>query len=254
MPTNGTGNPVRRWLSVRRNQFIAGGIAAVVLVVVIAAVAGGSGGGGSKQSVSAPPAKKASSGANGNVPPPTIPTTTTTTPAPQQASGDSDQVVNLTFPTTMPALVHATYQGDSNFIVHGVNSLGVSGSLLVNVIGAYDGVTPLNFTVDEQATALQVQAQGPWTITVSPLSTAPEVPAHGSYMSSSDQVIGIAAGTTLASFGYSGDSNFIVHAVTGTQETLVVNEIGAFNGQEVIPAGTLYLIVEAQGSWSVTLG
>lgn len=91
-------------------------------------------------------------------------------------------------------------------------------------------------------------------MTISPISTAPVVRSPGNYSASSDQVIAIFGAVTTATFNYSGSSNFIVHAITASQETLVANEIGTFNGNEIIPVGTLYLIVEAEGPWSVTLG
>jgi hypothetical protein len=241
---------VPKWLTVRRNQFIAGGaLTLVVLAVVLALILGG-GGSSSKTSGSA---SGSGSGLGTGATFPTFATTTTTTPQPQQASGTSDQVVALTFPTSTPALLHATFQGSENFVIHEINGLGLQGDLLVNTIGSYDGVTPVNFLSSDGATKLQIQGQGPWTITLSPIATAPRVQSPGTYSANGDAIVAISGSATTAVFNYTGAENFIVHAVTPSQEALVVNEIGAFNGTEVVPTGTLLLIVKASGPWSVNL-
>jgi hypothetical protein len=246
------GSPVarfRNWLSVRRNQAVAGGALILVVVVVLVLILGG-GGGSSKTNGSA---SGSGSGLGATTTPQTFPTTTTTTPQPQQASGTSDQVVALTFPSSTPALLHATFQGSENFIVHEINGLGLQGELLVNTVGSYDGVTPVNFLTSEGATKLQIQGQGPWTITLSPIATAPRVQSPGTYSANGDAIVAISGSPTTGVFNYTGAENFIVHAVTSNQESIVVNEIGAFNGTEVMPTGTVLLIVKASGPWSVNL-
>jgi hypothetical protein len=51
-----------------------------------------------------------------------------------------------------------------------------------------------------------------------------------------------------------GSSNFFVHAYTADSAELLVNEIGNFSGEVLIPDGTLLLTVGADGTWTGTPG
>ena len=56
-----------------------------------------------------------------------------------------------------------------------------------------------------------------------------------------------------AHFHNTADASFVVHPYTATQGSLLVNEIGAFDGTEMLPSGTLVLEVQSNGAWSMDL-
>jgi hypothetical protein len=183
---------------------------------------------------------------------PAPPTTTTTTP-PQQASGQSDGVVNVTYPSSQAALLHATYQGTSNFVIKGIDASGNEDTLFVNTIGNYDGVRLMNAQTQSTPTRLQVQASGPWTITISSAFTAPVATSPGHYANNGDQVLLVKGHPSTGHFFNTGDANFVVHAYTSSQVELLVNEIGNFSGTEIVPNGTILFEVESNGAWTVDL-
>lgn len=50
-----------------------------------------------------------------------------------------------------------------------------------------------------------------------------------------------------------GDANFVVNSYSGSSRQLLVNEIGAFDGTEIIPSGTILFEVQSNGGWSIDL-
>jgi len=59
------------------------------------------------------------------------------------------------------------------------------------------------------------------------------------------------SGLTPATIKNSGGDNFIVQAYSSSSGDLLVNEIGAYNGEVPLPDGTLLISVESTASWSI---
>jgi hypothetical protein len=186
------------------------------------------------------------------IPAPPTTTTTTTTP-PQQASGQSDSVVNITYPSSKAALLHATYQGDSNFVVTGFDATGGQGELFVNTIGHYDGVRLMNVDTQSTPARLQVQASGPWSIAITAATGAPVATSPGHFDGIGDQAILVHGSASTGHFHNTGDANFVVNSYSASNRQLLVNEIGAFDGMEIIPTGTILMEVQSNGGWSIDL-
>ena len=55
---------------------------------------------------------------------------------------------------------------------------------------------------------------------------------------------------------HSGEYNFIVWALDnrGHYRGLLVNKIGSYKGRVVLPAGTRYVTITADGAWTITRG
>ena len=54
-------------------------------------------------------------------------------------------------------------------------------------------------------------------------------------------------------FAHEGDGNFAVWAY-GDESALLVNDVGAYTGETLVPVGTVVLDVTANGLWSMTQG
>lgn len=170
----------------------------------------------------------------------------------QSVSGTGDAVPSLT-PFREPAIVTLTHQGTSNFIVHPVNSAGTEGMSWANDIGNWTG-TVFQPKESRAITAASVQADGVWTIDVKPLKSAPVVPTK-SYQGAGTAVVkfkSTQSSPKRIALTHDGDSNFIVRPISsgGKQGMSIVNEIGDFNGSVVLPKGTRYLEVIADGTWT----
>lgn len=181
------------------------------------------------------------------------PTATLVTFAPIRLNGRGDDVVRLSKPD-VPAVVHLTHQGSSNFIVTSYDSDGARIDLLVNEIGRYDGVRPLDFALNEWTERLEIQADGAWTAVIEPITAATAVAVpNGGYNGRGDAVLLLTGGDPdTATLSHSGTSNFVVQAYGSTRH-LLVNEIGVYNGTVIVPRDTVVLEVVADGSWRLAI-
>lgn len=192
----------------------------------------------------------------------TIPATTTTTTTTTistgfesfTVSGSGSDVVSLSVPGDDPAIIHLTHDGSSNFIVWSLEADLSYVDLLVNEIGPYDGVRGLNigWFSPEPVRYLEIDADGNWELTVSPISSARSM--GGSRSGHGDEVLRYTAGTpnTMHST-HDGSSNFIIlgHESDGSYGDLIVNEIGSYNGTDVVEAGIRILEIRADGNWTL---
>ncbi len=60
--------------------------------------------------------------------------------------------------------------------------------------------------------------------------------------------------TSIATFTHIGSRNFIVKVFRGTQESILINEIGTYNGKRpLIGTDPIKLSIEADGGWTVSI-
>ena len=61
---------------------------------------------------------------------------------------------------------------------------------------------------------------------------------------------------TRVTLTHDGESNFIVRPLktSGKAGMSVVNEIGTYQGTRLLPSGTKYLEIDADGAWTVKVG
>ena len=109
---------------------------------------------------------------------------------------------------------------------------------------------------DEHSVALKIEADGAWTANVKPVSSARKWTASGKLSGKGDDVVRVdppASGLTAATIKHQGKSNFAVTSYSPEGGDLLVNEIGAFSGEELLPNGTFLLQIEADGAWTVVV-
>jgi hypothetical protein len=161
--------------------------------------------------------------------------------------------VQLGLSTDEPYIATITHSGEGNFSVWAIDEDGNRLELLVNTIGNYKGVRPLNLTADPAV--LEIDADGDWQVRVQMLDQAPvwngKAAGTGPAVLLVDQS-GV-SGLTTVRITHSGESNFVVWAYGDTSD-LLVNEIGEYSGEELLSAGTVVLDIEADGDWTVERG
>jgi hypothetical protein len=175
--------------------------------------------------------------------------------APINLSGTGAKVAKFEIPETAAAIATINHRGSSNFAVTSLDASGGTNELLVNEIGNYAGT--VLFDVVDHSVAFEIEADGSWRIDIKPISAARA-------WDPSERLIGKGADVVLVSppssglvtldLTHEGESNFAVTSYTADSHDLLVNEIGQFSGQVLLPDGTLLLQVEADGSWSGTPG
>jgi hypothetical protein len=159
-------------------------------------------------------------------------------------------------PEDTPAIAKVTYGGSSNFAIAALAADGSTNDLLVNEIGKYTGTVLFDEDVGVHSVAFEITASGKWTIRILPVTSSRPWNTTEKLTGKGDDVVLAVPPTgafTTATIKHSGESNFAVIAYGAEGSDLVVNEIGNYSGQVVLPDGTLLLEVTADGAWTVAL-
>lgn len=163
--------------------------------------------------------------------------------------GNGDDIVDLKN-SIKNGIVVGYYPGDSNFIVKSLDSMGNSIDLLFNEIGYTKGAVTFGFGYSSaKAKSFEIQADGPWTLTIREMNKASAFKSSGSGFA----VMKYSSKTQRFRIRHSGDSNFIVKEYcTNGYDDLVVNEIGTYSGKKQLAGGSCIIEIQADGDWSFT--
>ena len=161
--------------------------------------------------------------------------------------GSGDDIIDVPAVDDAPLVATLTHAGSSNFAVTSFSPDGDRVDLMVNVIGNYEGTVPYNF--QEVVAELEINADGPWTVTISDLRDQPTIAETPS--GTGDMVLLHDGTGGRLSLTHDGDSNFAVRGWE-TRRQLLVNEIGAYEGTvRMDPA--VALEIAADGNWTLSL-
>jgi hypothetical protein len=158
--------------------------------------------------------------------------------------GRGDDVIDIVYPGgTTTAALFATYQGQSNFIVVGLNK-GERNAGLINEIGNYEGTVLI-----DSADQVQVKASGPWHLELRPLLSLPNFDKHAE--GHGDQVLIYTGRRGVLAAVHDDESNFILHQIRSNGSNSLVNEIGAYTGKVALAAGPAFITIRADGNWTL---
>lgn len=168
--------------------------------------------------------------------------------------GVGDSVVQIALPGGPDAIGIATvsHSGARNFVIWALDEGLAQSELLVNTIGGYAGSVPFNLSTSERITALEITADGPWSVTLRDVQTVREAPQGVSTTGQGDDVLLYLGDATIADVSHSGERNFVIWSY-GSDSELLVNDIGSYTGAVRWPAGTALIQVNADGAWSLGL-
>ncbi|MBB5870853.1 hypothetical protein F4553_004232 [Allocatelliglobosispora scoriae] len=172
-------------------------------------------------------------------------------PADKVYSGSGDKVVTLApLDENYLYLATVTHRGSSNIAIVSRDADGQYLDLVVNEVGIYTGTSPL--TMRKYPSKLEIDASGPWTVTVKVAQKATAWSGSGS--GRGNTVLRVPAGTltgpTSITATHTGSANFIVQAY-GRTSSLLVNDIGRYSGKVVLPDDTVLIEIRASGSWTL---
>jgi hypothetical protein len=255
----------------RRGLWIALGIAALVIVLIIGALSGNddepaAGDGGASPSATSPatPSPTGEPTASVAATTPTIAPTPTPSPAPTptpepafatiELSGSGNAVPRFEIPADAAAIADITHAGSANFALWTIDQGGSQTDLMVNVIGNYAGTALFDETAGSHSVAFEVEASGSWTIAVKPVAEAFRWDGVAMLTGSGDDVAILdppSAGLMTVTATHSGDGNFAIWAYAESTD-LLVNEIGTFSGEVLLPDGTFLFEIQANGPWTIS--
>jgi hypothetical protein len=165
--------------------------------------------------------------------------------------GRGNAVKKFKIPRDAVAIAEITHRGARNFAIWSVDRLGTKLDLLVNTIGDYNGTVLFDEQPGQHSAAFQVEADGTWRIRILPIERAPKWNGRDSLDGRGDSVIALTrptSGLLTTNIRHEGSRNFAVWAY-GDSTDLLVNEIGRYKGESLVPAGTLLFEVQADGRW-----
>ncbi|MPZ52241.1 MAG: hypothetical protein GEU79_05830 [Acidimicrobiia bacterium] len=173
---------------------------------------------------------------------------------PFTTTGSGNDVVSFRIPNDTTALLDFNHDGSSNFIVHSLDGNYDIVDFLVNEIGTYHGRRMLYggwFGEPEPVRHLEIDADGDWSVTARPMSAARRFGT--SLNGSRDDVVFYTGSSPTLTSTHDGESNFIIVGYFGTGEynDLIVNEIGAYSGTDVIESEIEILDIQADGNWTL---
>lgn len=171
--------------------------------------------------------------------------------------GTGDRILRIERPVARgPVVIEITGDGTENFAVWTLDAALEYDKLLVNEIGAYRG----RVLVDERGTTterLKIESDGPWTVAVLPPTAAPWL--TGPVQGEGPEVLRWTGPRRVLGMSHAGESNFIVTAYAESADGVedpyletLVNTIGVYHGESILPAGPCLIEVEADGDWVFT--
>ena len=168
-----------------------------------------------------------------------------------KAKGSGDKIVKLAAQEE-PTIAKITAKGGGNFAV-----ISYAGSdyddLLVNEVGSYSGTV----YVAAGVTRFKITSSGTWTIEVKPVTASRHWDGSSALTGKGDNVVILTGGASgITTIKNKSRSNFAVIAYTldGDYLDLIVNEIGNYNGEVLLPdEDTMVLTIHAVGgTWSMS--
>lgn len=171
----------------------------------------------------------------------TEPPTTTTTPPPVVYEGRGDQVLEISKPVPDgPAIAVIGHDGSSNFQITALDTDLERVDGMVNEIGTYQGVRPVDFVDGASSAFLEIKADGAWRIELQPVTMARR---FGDAIDGvGDDVVYYEGDTGAAQVTHNGESNFQVTSYGDRREGMV-NEIGPYDGSVPLRGGVFVEIV-----------
>jgi len=153
-------------------------------------------------------------------------------------------------------VLHITHDGKNEFSVHNFDAQATDLGELVNASGAYDGVLAADLE-KTQTTRLEIKADGNWVVDIFPLDKQflHQVAVPGHYAASGDDVVFLTGAVPdVGTFKTeANDASFIVHTFNGSDLYGIVHENNPYSGTAIVPSGTLIMIVQTRGKWSVDI-
>jgi hypothetical protein len=170
--------------------------------------------------------------------------------------GRGNKVAKIKLANDAIAIAAISHRGRANFVVATIDKSGSQSDLLVNEIGNYKGTRLFNADESEGTKALKIEADGSWSIAVKPVAQSRKWSGGGRVTGTGSDVLIYgrkAEGIATVRITHKGEANFVVLAYsTETGRELLVNEIGRYSGESLLPAGTVLLSVEADGAWTIS--
>ena len=168
-------------------------------------------------------------------------------------SGSGDSVLEIDEPDGMYVFQISGNESGNHFAVKSYDENGESLDLLVNTTSVYNGTT-LGST--NGVKLLEISANGEWSIDLVSIYNMPSISAGETYSGANDTVIQINTdGLTAEISGNENERHFSVKSydINWNYIDLLVNTTDICSGTVMLTNSPDFLVINADGSWSITL-
>lgn len=138
--------------------------------------------------------------------------------------------------------------GAHHFAVTGYDASGNYTDLFVNTTESYTGYV---LDPEQNTRMLEVDAEGPWTVEIRSLYTAPVLSVGESYGGVDDAVLLLPSGCRSAVIEGNSKSRHFAVITYGSGYDLLVNTTDPYSGTVRVDSGATVMTVTAVGCWSV---
>lgn len=189
----------------------------------------------------------------------TTTTTTTTVPPPPpdpivyEGSGTTVLQIDKPDGPGSSAAATITHTGSRNFAIWALDAALEQHDLLVNTVGSYNGTVAVDLFGEDETTALEITADGAWTIEVRSLDDL--ITFDESLEGSGDDVVRYVGDAGVAALTHDGESNFGIwwYPAGGGRPDLLVNDIGQVGADVPLRSAPGVLKITADGNWSIAV-
>ena len=180
--------------------------------------------------------------------------TITSVPEPIVLTGSGDTSADI-HKWDGPAVLHARYAGNSNFVIRHYHTNGPGDiHVLISTVGPYEGTVPLDFQSGDQTGRFEIKADGQWELLIQPLETLRNITIPTTIQGMGDDVFVIVGTPNLIKADASqARSHFTIHSFGNNRESVVFNETAPYAGISLLHPSTSLLIVTAEGPWSLEI-
>lgn len=127
---------------------------------------------------------------------------------------------------------------------------------MVNEIGAYQGKILIGMMLDEEPVSrFEIQSSGSWSLNIYPfqLDYMDTLQVPGIYEGQGDSVVILYGEPDIVTFSTTERDNFIVYAYTNDRRELLLNEIGPYTGEKIVPNDVVLFTISMNGTWSMDI-
>jgi hypothetical protein len=166
--------------------------------------------------------------------------------------GSGNTIQPFTIPEQATAIVSMNYTETDQFLVWSLDANGERKDLLCGRFGPYNGTTLMDWS--GHSTALDINADGDWGIAIRYITKADQWDPSMAISGTSDNVFILSPRpSTLisADVAYAGTGNFMVTAYNSTGAHLLVNTVGTYTGEVLMPSDTVLLTIVSDGDWRI---
>lgn len=174
---------------------------------------------------------------------------------PLKASGAGDENVALPVPGDVPAVLTVRFEGPGQFELRAVDEDGDSPWSLTRS-EPFEEPRVLNFPQPRSIAHYEVETEGEWTLTVTPMIEQPAVAPGGAFTGEGTHVVLVAPvpeEPLSPQLSYEGVGAWAVWAYGEDLTEQVATSSGTFDEAVELPAGTAWLHLDGLERWTVTL-